>query len=567
MSNGKGNEEPLPAAVVSDDAMGLSFVWLVPLVALIIGLSLVWKHYAERGPAIEIYFARAEGVEPKKTKIKYRDVVIGTVTAVQFSEDLSHVVVKADLQQGMEALLSNSARFWVVRPRIGATGATGIDTLFSGPYIALDPGASGGYTEQFTGLEEPPKVLSDAEGRLFRLRAEELGSISIGSPVYHRQIQVGEVTGYHLMAEQGYVAVDVFINAPHDQLVKRNSRFWNVSGVSVALSGEGMSVEMESFLSLLAGGVAFATPESLQESGSVPVGTVFPLYTSREKAEQKSISLRVPYLVYFEDTVRGLSIGAPVEFRGIRIGTVMDIALERDLENDKVRIPVLIGLEPERVPLVETDPAYDRPPDGDLFQEMMDRLVANGLRARLKTGNLLTGQLIIDFDLLANAEPASIDHSGRYPVLPTAPGTISSITQSLTAILEKLEQLPLEEIGQSLSRATAGLDGLINDPDLQASVRSMKRVLQQADQLLSLFNDKGAPMMDEITLLSNKARQMVKQAERTFKALERTTSDQGVMGSELVRTLRELSAAARSVRAVADYLERYPEALVQGKRR
>ena len=559
--------EELPEALVAADHPGFSFVWLVPLVALIIGIVLIYKEYSSLGPSVEIRFQSAEGIEPNKTEIKYRDVVIGKVKNVQFTDDLSHVMVEAQLNKDMESLLSPDTRFWVVRPRIGATGASGISTLFSGVYIAVDPGEAGGYTEQFIGLEEPPKILSDARGSSFRLRAKSLGSISIGSPVYHRQIQVGEVTGYRLVPEQDYVALDVFINEPANTLVRRNTRFWNVSGMDVEVTGGGVKVEMESLTSLLAGGVAFDSALTLGDDQPAAEGTEFQLYESREESQKKAVQLSLPYILYFDDSVRGLSVGASVEFRGIPVGKVLDISLEESMDDGLVRIAVLVGLEPDLVPFESLDPGLDEEERKAFFHSTLEKLVAKGLRARLITGNLLSGQLIVDMDFDKEAEMASIDYSGKYPVLPTTTGSLTSITNSLVAILGKLKRLPLDEMGEHFLKVSEGMDALVNSEGLLDSVKSLSQVLDHADQILSIVGDKTTPMLDEMARLSTDARKMVQQAEKTLQQLEKSASDQGSMGGELINTMRELAAAARAVRSVADYLERHPEALLQGKAR
>ncbi|WP_456414475.1 PqiB family protein [Thiolapillus sp.] len=564
----RNNElEQLPEALVAEDHPGFSFIWLVPLMALIIGAVLIYKEYSSLGPTVEIRFQSAEGITPKKTEIKYRDVVIGKVKTVQFSSDLSHVVVEAQLNKDMEALLSPKTRFWVVRPRIGATGASGMSTLFSGAYIAMDPGDGDGYTESFVGLEEPPKILSDAKGRSFRLRAKRLGSISVGSPVYHRQIQVGEVTGYRLVPDQGHVALDVFINAPNDKLVRRNTRFWNVSGMDMEISGSGLKVELESLVSLLAGGVAFDASLTLGDDQPAAEGTVFQLYASRTESQERTGQLSLPYVLYFDDSVRGLSTGAPVEFRGIPVGKVLDISLEKNATDGLVRIAVLVGLEPGLVPFGNKNPVLDPEAQQTFFQETLEKMVSRGLRARLMMGNLLSGQLIVDMDFDPEAEIASIDYSGKYPVLPTTPGSLSSITNSLVAILGKLKRLPLEEMGAHFLNVSEGLDALVNDAALPGSLQNLSLVLQRADRILSVVENKTSPLMNEITSLSMDARKMVQQAERTLDALAKATSDQGSMGGELINTMRELAAAARAVKGVADYLERHPEALLQGKAR
>ncbi len=570
MSHTKTSLDDLPEALVAENHPGFSFVWVVPLVALIVGIVLIYREYASLGPSISIVFNSAEGIEPKKTEIRYRDVAIGKVHSVEFSKDLSQVVIGARLMKGMDALLSENTRFWVVRPRIGTTGASGIGTLVSGVYIAMDPGRKGGYTEHFTGLEEPPKILSDARGTLFRLKAERLGSISMGSPVYHRQIQVGEVTGYSLAESGDHVEVDVFIEAPHDKLVRKTTRFWNVSGVGMELSPDGVNVQMESLVSLLMGGVAFDTPRSLEADLPAEEGTVFHLYASKKKSEKRSGHLKLPYVLYFDDSVRGLTVGAAVEFRGIPVGEVLDITLGKREDDQPVHIAVLIALEPDRVPFSEdvhlpAEAGLDDEQSRKLFQETLDRLVARGLRARLITGNMLTGQLVVDMDLEPEAAPASIDYSGKYPVLPTVPNSLSNITNSLVTLLGKLKRLPLDEMGEHLLKVSEGMDRLVNDPGLREGTEGLGQALGELSVFLETLNDRAPGIMDELARLSNDAQQMLNQAEKAFLVLEKSASDQGSMGGELVKTMRELNAAARAVRGVAEYLERHPEALLQGK--
>ncbi len=570
MSHTKTTLDDLPEALVAENHPGFSFVWIVPLVALIVGIVLIYREYASLGPSISIVFNSAEGIEPNKTEIRYRDVAIGKVQSVEFSKDLSQVVISARLKKGMDALLSENTRFWVVRPRIGATGASGISTLFSGVYIAVDPGREGGYTVQFTGLEEPPKILSDARGTLFKLKAERLGSITMGSPVYHRQIQVGEVTGYRLAESGDHVDVDVFINAPHDKLVRKTTRFWNVSGVGVELSPKGVDVRMESLVSLLVGGVAFDTPRSLEADLPAEEGSVFQLYASKKKSEERSGQLKLPYVLYFDDSVRGLTVGAAVEFRGIPVGEVLDITLGKREDDQPMHITVLIALEPDRVPFSEDmrlpgEADLDEERLRKLFQETLDRLVARGLRARLITGNMLTGQLVVDMDMEPEAAAASIDYSGKYPVLPTAPNSLSNITNSLVTLLGKLKRLPLDEMGEHLLKISEGMDRLVNDPGLQQGAETLGRTLRELNAFMETLSARAPGIMDELASLSNDAQQMFEQAEKTLLVLEKSASDQGSLGGELVKTMRELNAAARAVRGVAEYLERHPEALLQGK--
>lgn len=555
----------VPSAIVGGAKRKWSVVWLIPIVAFIVGLMFVYNDYQSKGPVITITFEGAEGIEPDKTVLKYRDVSVGQVKQVEFTQDLSRVSVQVQLTNNIASQVTEHTRFWVVRPRIALTGTSGISTLFSGVHITMDPGMAGAMEDEFIGLEEPPLLFSHSVGTGYKLRTLELGSLSIGAPVYYRQIQVGEVLRYHLSDDHAFVEVDIFIEAPHDQLVKQNSHFWNVSGLGLELDGDGVKVELASLASLMAGGVAFETSDRLTNNQSAPAGKMFTLYQSRSESIEKPISVTVPYVLYFDDSVRGLSAGAAVEFRGIRVGTVSEISMQHDQFNGTIRIPVLVQLEPERVLMSSPQSQI---PQGDYAQrvrQMMDKLVTNGMRARLQTGNLLTGQLIVELDMIPGTPVAGIDYQGEYPVLPTVPGTLTSLTHSLTGILNKLENLPLAEIGQHLEQTLAGADALINGAELRQAMEGFSATMQSTRKLMHNLDRNAEPLLASLQQLSKDTGHMVRQADHALRGLDGMLAEDGVVGTELTRMLQEMSAAAKSVGSLAEYLERHPEALLQGK--
>jgi paraquat-inducible protein B len=571
--------ERLPEAEVEPRNRGLhlSIVWLLPLVAALIGAWVVYTDYAARGPLITVRFDDAGGIEPKKTRVKYRDVDVGVVEALEFSSDLAHVLVNLRLDKAFDDRIVESTRFWVVRPRVEGLRISGLETLISGAYISMDLGEGGAEKRHFIGLEEPRSILSDVAGTFYRLRAPGLGSLTQGSPVYFRQIAVGEVVAYRLVEEHTYVEIDIFVRAPHDAYVRRNTRFWNVSGVELNLGAEGLRVGVESLASLLAGGVAFQTPQELGPGPRAEAGALFVLHGSADESREAPITITQPYRLYFEDTVRGLSVGAPVEFRGLRIGTVTDIAFEGRADGGPVRTPVTIAVEPERVPLAEpTDEVDFQQLDDEekrrRIRLLIDRSVKAGLRAQLQTGNLLTGQLFVALDFVPDAGPADVIEDGGPPVLPTVPSTFRGITQSLTRVLGKLEQLPLEEIGGHLAATLAGAEGLVNGGELRHTLGHLESSAQSLSRVLATAEAEAAPLMQTLGRVGQDGRELiaatdraVRRAESTLQVIEHSLGQDGPMGSEILRTLEELSAASRSIRIMAEYLERHPEALIQGK--
>lgn len=503
----------------------LSLVWVIPIVAALVGAWLTFHTFSQRGPAVTIIFESAEGLEAGKTKVKYKDVEIGAVESIELSEDLSHVIVTARLVKSAKVYLREDTRFWVVRAQVSAGRVSGLSTLFSGAYIGIDPAFDGESRSTFKGLDIPPVVTSDEAGSLFTLRSPELRSLDIGSPVYYHAIMVGQVVSYELDESGESVTTMVFVEAPHDKRVQRNTQFWNVSGIDVSLSAEGVELDTVSLTSLLIGGISFDTPSDLGSGGSVEEGTVFHLYKNRLATKQPVLSRGNRFLVEFEQSVGGLSIGAPVQFRGIKIGEVVDVRLILDLASETPRIPVLIEIHPELIEVAgrETGTRRDR----------WTSMVARGMRAQLQTGNILTGQLLVSLDFHPDAPPAEIIWSGSAPQLPTIPSPIEALKAGLAQFMNRLSSMPLEQIGANLNQTLKELSTLsraMNEemmPSLVAALTEAERALSSADSLIAPDSDASV---------------------------------------ELRRLLFELADAAKAIRRLAEQLEEHPESLIQGKK-
>jgi paraquat-inducible protein B len=522
------NHEPFVAKEAPEAEVAakrsFSIVWLVPLVAVLIGGWLAYKAYSEKGPTITISFNTAEGLEAGKTKIKYKDVEVGKVETITLGEDISHVVVTAELVKGSEDYLTENTRFWVVRARVAAGQVTGLGTLFSGAYIGIDPVKGEKSVLRFKGLEIPPIVTADLPGRHFLLRGERLGSLDIGTPLYFRQIKVGEVVSYQLDEDGEAVSVKVFIHAPHDERVRENTRFWNAGGIDMSLDATGIKVDTESFVSIMIGGVAFDTPIDLEPGNPVKEGHTFRLYKNRQSIYEKKYTIKRHYILHFNGSVKGLSRGAPVEFRGVKIGEVVDIKLEFHRKEMEPKIPVLIELEPERVAIVGGE-SMD-------LDKRTDVLVEKGLRAQLKMGSLLTGQLLVEMDFHPEAPLQEIVYAGKYPEFPTLPTPLEQITTRLAQIVDKLEKVPIEKIGNDLHKT-----------------------LEQTQQLVKNLNADVAPMVSGA----------LEQTQKTLASVESVMSSDSALQHELKRALAELANAAGSLSNLADYLQRHPESLIYGK--
>ncbi len=528
----------------------ISIVWLVPIVALAIGAWLVYKAVSEKGPTVTITFKSADGLEAGKTKIRHKNVELGQVVSIDLDDELSQVIVKAEMVKRAENFLSENTRFWVVRARVAAGGISGLGTLFSGAYIGLDPGIIGKPATHFKGLEIPPVVTTELPGSHYLLRAASLGSLHIGDPVFFRRIEVGQVVSYELDEDGQAVTVKVFIDDPHHQMVRKNTQFWNASGLDIAIDAEGIRVDTESLATLMVGGIAFDTPDDQGGGGPAEENDVFRLYKNRESTTEKTYTRKNKWLLYFDGVVRGLNKGAPVEVQGIKVGQVLDVNLELDVERVAFRVPVLIETEPERLRMI------GKYPEGAEYQRVMDYLVEKGMRAQLKTGSLITGQLLVALDMHPEAPPAKINWEGSYPEVPTVPTAIEEMTVSLTQLLNKLGKVPIEQIGNDLRDTISGANRLINSAELQDSVIALDQTLNEAQIFVAALNTDIAPELK--TAVSNLNSALI-QAQKLTKSLNSDVAPQAS------RTLKEFQAAARSIKVWAEYLERNPEALIRGK--
>lgn len=549
---------PAPAAPRIDRKRRLSPIWLVPIVAALVGVYLAWITFSEKGPTITISFQTADGLEAGKTLIKHKEVVFGTVKTITLSEDLSHVEVTAEMTKEAAPHLRDGTRFWVVRPRLSASGGlTGFSTIVSGAFIELDPG-QGASERSFTGLEDPPVVRADVPGTEFLLTADRIGSVGAGSPIYFRDVQVGQVMGFDSSKLEDGVTIHAFIRAPFDRQVYAGTRFWNAAGISVTTGPQGLKLQLESLQAVLAGGIAFETPATARTGTPAKSGTAFPLYKDQSSVEEAQYTIRVPYLVYFDGSVGGLAPGAPVEWHGIKVGQVTDVRLQFDAAANRMRIPVVIELEPQRVELLGADRAF-RP------EEDMADFVRRGLRAQLKTGNLITGQMVVTLDVYPDAAPATLGTGDRYPVIPSVPGQLDSAMRSINGILDKVSALPLNQLIEQANATLKSFETLAAAPEITESLRSLAGTLSATQQLLSQANTDLGPVIEKLPPLLDTAQQAVRRLTGTLGSLNQGYGADSTFKRDLTRLMSQVDDTLRSVRVLTDYLEQHPEALIRGK--
>jgi len=519
----------------------LSLVWIIPIVAALIGGWLVVKTIMEQGPTITLQFEEAYGLEAGKTNIKYKDFNIGLVKDVKLSGDRSHFVVTAQLVKEAKPFLVEDTNFWVVRPRFSGGQVSGVGTLLSGSYIGMDPGKSAKSQLKFVGLENPPDIVSDRKGKEFVLQAKTLGSLEVGSPINYRGFRVGDVVSHQLHKDGKGVSIRVFVDAPNDLLVTEDTRFWNDSGIDVKLDSSGIQVNTQSLVSILIGGLSFETPEYAENSKPAAEKSVFTIYDNREIAMARHDAIQREMVMYFKDSLRGLSAGAPVDFRGINVGKVRAINVEYDPIKRTVRFPVTIDIDATQLRARVAKGTKMPAQTNEAFRAGLDGLVKNGLRAQLQNGNLLTGQLFVELDFFPDAPPAKIVWNEDAGVLPTVPGQLAMIGDRVNTILDKIEKMPISEVLE----------------DARKTLATLNETLDKFGKLAQRLDSEVAP--EAVATLSS--------AKHAADNMEKMLAADAPMQEDMRAALQELTRAAESMRVLTDYLETHPEALIRGKKK
>ena len=534
-----GGADGVPPAVIRRSRFSL--VWLLPIMAVLIAAYLGVRTVRSEGPTLTVTFKTGDGLVAGQTKVQHKAVALGAVESVRLSDDLQNVVVTVKMRQEAAPFLTDQARFWVVRPRLSSGSISGIETLVSGRYIEIDPGERGGKEQRaFTGLENPPAVRSGEPGKTFQLKADRVGSLAAGAPVFWRDLTVGEVLGYDIGNGDGPVTVTVFVRSPYDGFVREGTHFWNASGLSVQMGNEGVHVEVASLQALLSGGVAFDTPRGPPDAKQSPPGTEFPLFHNYAEAEASGYKTRQAFVAFFTTSVRGLARGASVEFYGIQVGMVTDVGLLFDSTSGTARVRVRFEVQPERV---DTATAQ-----GDMI-ETARRLVSKGMRAQLKTSSYLTGALTLALDFVPTAPPAELQQIGGDLVIPSFGGGLDNILTAMSDIASKLDRLPLDEIGANLNATLRSASGAMG---------SVQDLVRKTDSGLS-------PVLSRLPAVMASLQDAVSRAGKTFGSLDSSYGKDSQFNRELERAMTQVGDTARSIRLLADYLDRHPEALVRGR--
>jgi paraquat-inducible protein B len=537
---------PIPAATPQlRAAQRWNIVWVVPILAVLLGAWMIYRNFSSQGPVAYVRFETADGLAAGKTEIRCRSVRVGVVKTLSLADDLKSVIVSVELNPDLGVLLRQDTHFWVVRPRVSATDISGLGTLITGAYLELDPGpASGPAVNHFDGLETPPATNQAIPGLRISLTANQAGSLVAGSPLYYRGFEVGRIENRKLDLLGERLTYDAFIRKEFSGLVKENTRFWNTSGIDISGGANGFKLRTPSLQALVAGGATFGIPDGAAPGPQAKDGASFNLFDSEEAANNASFNPTMKFLLLFEQGVRGLEPGAPVEFRGIPVGRVAGISFDYMPVGDDSRIPVLIELDPSLLRREATEKISK--PDTEYLKDAVQR----GLRASLRTGSLLTGALYVDFDYYKYPMPAELTKVGEFSSIPTISSGLAQLETKVGAILDKIESLPLEDTMKKIS--TLADEAAIT----AAESRKTLKELEQAAAAISKTVD------------SPEFAKLPKDLRGTLAALEKSVASIGPDGAiqgDLLRTLDELRAALRAVNQVSTTIDENPDSLIFGR--
>jgi len=532
----------------------VSIIWIVPAVAVAIGAWLAWDTLSKEGPTIKVSFDSGEGLQAGQSQLKYKDIVFGTVKSLELAPDRAHVIATIATTHEAKPLLTEGTLFWVVKPRFFAGNISGIETLLSGSYVGMLPAANPGKSQhEFAGREDPPVLGTYVPGRTFLLKSKRIGSVSVGSPIFFRDLNVGEVLGWDIADMAEYVTIHAFVRAPYDGYVHDQTRFWNASGLSIKLGGAGIDVQMESLKALLLGGIAFETPVADIHTVETAADHVFPLFADHEMANAASYTRKIPAISYFPGSVSGLAPGASVTVHGLKVGEVTEVRLSYDAAKDEILAPVRYEIEPERVVGVgkrvfNTD------------AESVQALLKQGLRASLQSANLITGQQNVALDFVTDAPEAEVTMDGPDFVVPATEGAgFSGLTASATELLNKVNQMPFEQIGKDLEGILKSVNDVARGPQMKKAVTDLAGMIASAQGMIQRLDTKQLPELVsglEKTLTS---------ANKLVLSLDSGYGDNTKFNRDMERLLVQANDALRSIRALSDLLARHPEALIKGR--
>jgi paraquat-inducible protein B len=522
------------------------WIWAIPIAALLIVVWLGIRAFSHRGITVTVIFNNAAGMKVGSTPVEYRGLTVGKVTGLALTKDGRHVEADLTLDDAIKAYLRAGTRFWLAGTKPSLTNLSSLGAIITGPTIRLEPGP-GKPARHFTALNKPPLITTNEPGRQFILTAPHLGSVKQGAKVYYLGIPVGTVTSYRL-TKTGDIQFDAFVRAPYDRFVHMNSRFWNASAIQISMRGK-LLVRLVSLGALVSGAVSFETSPASASSPLAREGARFVLYKSRSAAEQAPVVRRVSYRIAFDGAVGELKIGAPVTLKGFTIGTVTGVGLDFDAENGRLSTPVTIALNPERFHFIGQTSAGRSP--AAMVKSALDRLVKMGLRATLIKSPPLIGGAQVRLIMAKTGKPAPLMKIDGHWQIPTAGAG------GVGTLISKLSDVPIAAISQNIREISGRLNDVVSAGAVKQSLVHLDHVLAQLDAA----SHQVGPTLKELRQTSAELESVTRTANRVL------GGGAARQNANIQAALKELTEAERSVRLLAAYLDRHPEALIRGRPR
>ncbi len=532
------NDTSTPDATVKP-LKTVSTVWLIPLIAVFIGCWMIYYQWRNEGTEITIHFATAEGMEAGKTKIKSRNVDIGEVSQIELDKTGTGVFVTAKIKKSAEQFLVEDSMFWVVSPQISHTGVSGLSTLISGVYIEISPGKSVDERFEYQALESPPVTPVGTPGLHITLNSNDQFAYAKGDPIIYKGLTVGQFEDIYFNFEERVVYYNAFIKAPYHQLITSNTKFWDVSGLRLDLNADGISVKTGNFETMLTNGVTFGIPEGMEIGEKIGERSYYDIYANYEAADDERYRRSIEFVVLVSDSIRGLNVGAPVEYRGVQIGKVRSTNLilnrpQEKLIKEDFKIPVLISLQPGRVGLPDNEEGES------LMAEQNIYWIEHGLKAVLRTGNILTGSLFVDLQHRKDQPISEIAKYDTYPIIPTSSDDFSQITAKAEQFMDNLNNIPLSHLSENASQLM--LEVTQTAKELQAVSQSLNSVISQVEQ-----------------------QEISRQLGKTLQGINALTKDlsSGSKGYEDLRvTLKTLTSTMNELKPLLNQLKHKPNSLI-----
>ncbi|TMO55646.1 intermembrane transport protein PqiB [Pseudoalteromonas phenolica] len=526
-------------------------IWIIPIIALLITVWMLFKYQADQGYTIYIKMTTAEGITAGKTEVKVRNVNVGLVKGLELDLSQNGVLAKVQIDNQYGDLLTEDAKFWVVKPRIDQSGISGMNTLLSGAYLELEPGQSQNLSYLFTLEDEPALISNDIEGKRFKLTANSAEVLDIGTSIYFRGYRIGQIEASRFDVDSLSMHYGIFIFSPYDKLITNNTIFWVSSGVDFSLDASGVQFSTGSLSKLIKGGISVDYPPEQKPSDTASANKSFALHHNYAQALEKRFDDYDYYIVEFEQSIRGLNSGAPVEYRGMRIGTVEQAPAQIEkngepiyFEQNNTQVPVLIKIEYGRIYKNEQLAKQ-------YWQQNIDEWISSGLRASLKSGNLLTGAVYIDFDFYNNAaEMDFVTKTDIYPVLPSISSGFTALSEQMTALVNKLNKLPFEKTTHTLNNTLVAYQSLAEE--LKVMVHELNN------------NETADKVAKNLTQLESTLTQLTSSLKQFETTLSSYQQDSGVV-DQLTNTLRELESLSNTLKPISKGFNEQPSMLIFDK--